>query len=115
MRSGPPTATTTRGVPIGIPDHIDGTPAEVQWSPVFGDTSEESEESDPDAEWITEQLFGEAEESEEEAAEDFAHTIYPMDESWSEDSRTVSRNDDGRVCHNDPTASQGEGWEAVWY
>jgi hypothetical protein len=91
------------------------TPAKVQWSPVFGDMPEESEESDPDAEWITEQLFGEVEESEGEAVEDFAHTICPMDESWCEDSRTVSRNDDGRVCHNVPTAPQGEDWEAVWY
>jgi hypothetical protein len=80
-------------------------------------TSEMSEESE---EWISEQLFGEAEESEEEAAEDLAHTnIHPMDRSWSEDSSSFSRND-GRlvspcVCCNDPTVSQGEGWEAVHY
>jgi hypothetical protein len=82
--------------------------------------SEESEESDPDAEWISEQLFGEAEESEEEAAEDLAHTnIHPMDGSWSEDSWSLGRNEIHLVlpcvCCNDPTASQGEGWETVRY
>ena len=39
----------------------------VPWSPDFGDMSEESEESDPDAEWSSEQLSGEVKESEEEA------------------------------------------------
>jgi hypothetical protein len=73
--------------------------------------SEESEESDPDAEWRPELLFGEVEESKEEAAEDIAHTnIHRMEGSWSEDSRNNGRLILPCVCCNDPTASHGEGW-----
>ena len=87
-----PAAPTTPGVPIDIPDHVDGTPG-VPWSPfsytttigvdfeadeveaaaaaaaATGEMSEESEDFDPDAAWSSEQLSGEAEESEEEAVE----------------------------------------------
>jgi hypothetical protein len=56
----PPAATTTLGVPIGIPDHDHGT-----------DFCEESEEFESDAEWSqewsSEQLSGEVEWSDEDA------------------------------------------------
>jgi hypothetical protein len=87
-----PAAPTTPCVPIGICDQVNGTPG-VLWSPfscttrigvdieadeieaaaaaatATGEMSEESEDFDPDAEWSSEELSGEAEEPEEEPAE----------------------------------------------
>jgi hypothetical protein len=73
---------------------------------------EESEDSDRDVEWITEQLFGAVEESEGEAVEDFARTICPMDQCEHSQAQWYG---DGCVCHNVLTASQGDDWKAVWY
>jgi hypothetical protein len=92
-------------------------PPDAEWSGLFDDMSDESEKSHPDAESITEQLLGEAEESEgEQAVDESDCTIYRMDvESRCEESQTGRHNDDGPGCHNVPTASQGDDWTADWY